>query len=246
MIVTSTPPLPGLRAVLCWASAAVLVLFGVLWLYAQSADAFVEGLDQQIGEVLLQRALAFESAGLEERAEQEYGAALKARFAGPQNRAMAQARLGALWLEKGMTKEAMPLLRASVDSGRAPLEAYGTLIRALLLSDDLEEAGHMAARWLDTAEQAQDAYQRSLAHAGLGDIALRQGREEEAAAQYAQGNALLPGQRNAFALARLAYERQSYPEALKHLKEVLLSGPDPQLWQEALALGEQVLDRYSP
>jgi tetratricopeptide (TPR) repeat protein len=235
-----------LRTAFLWAVAALVLFLGGIFAYATAGAAFVDRLDEQIGEVQLERAVALERAGLLAQAEQQYEAALAATFAGRQNRAFALKQLGSLRLDQGRFEEAIGPLRASVASGQPPISVYKPYVEALLASNALEEAAAAAVDWRTLAEERGNRLELSRAHYYLGHLALARGEEGAAAAHFAQGHAVLPGRHNALALARLALAAAAYPEAWAHVQDVFLTGPEPAMWREALELKRRVLEHYVP
>ena len=237
---------PALRAALAWTLAALLGLFLAALLYVLTARATVDALDEQIGEVLLERALALEKAGLLAEAERQYSAALDATFAGPQNRAFALKQLGTLLAARDRLPEALQHMRECRDSGHAPLSLYAPFVGVLRVLGEHEEAEAALAHWMQEAERAGNRLDLSRAQYVLGLIALGRGANQEAEEQFRRGNEIIPGGVNALALARLAVAREDYPEALDHLDAVFLTGPTPEMWEEALSLRHRVLQQYVP
>lgn len=184
----------------------LVLLCALAWWYTHAGEPLLRRLDASVGEVLLEEGRRFEAAGAWAAAKDRYAAALRAHFAGAQNRAQAEKQLGSLLLAEGDAAAALPHLEAATAGPQPVLSAFGPRCEALLALNRADELPQVLAAWRAAAGSAlPPAQQADLAYY-TGKAALAAGRRDEARGAFAEGAALDPGSRCANELAAMLFE----------------------------------------
>lgn len=220
-----------LRAMLRLSAFTMLLFVAFLWGYRLIGLRLLEPLDDSVGEVLLKEGLRCEEAGLLDLAKARYEAALAGRFAGPQNRATTNAKLGTLWWREGQFEAALPLLEKAVGGVYAKPEYLKPYCDSLIALNRVDEAERALALWDTLLAEAGSPSQREERMSYAGRLALLAGRKDDAQALFAAGEALFTGGACSAALARLAEQAGDPVAAKRHATAFVCgggTGPDAQ------------------
>ncbi len=217
-------PFSSLKMALGLAILATLLACAGMGIYARHGERLLRALDNGIGEVLMKEGHRLELAGVNESAKATYRAALKARFAGAQNKAFVQRHLGVMLWKEGRPGEALPLLQAAAAPEEASLaifEPWCDVLLQLKRSDELKQA---AERWRGRLLKEDNPAARALACHYLAQAARLNNSLPEAESLLREGFETYPGGPCAAELALLASERGQTEEARQYAEAFLSSG----------------------
>ncbi|MFP4502620.1 MAG: tetratricopeptide repeat protein [Candidatus Hydrogenedentota bacterium] len=213
-----------LRATVVLTAVALIAFLGGTALYVHLGGGMVNALDEELGEILMQRGMRFEKAGQLENAKATYREALECTFTGPQNRADTLKHLGVLYWNEHEYAKALPLLREAVSFDPPPMSAFEPLADCLYQLGRFEAAETLLDRWQRRAGDLGHAGQIARAKYYEGMIALEHGATQDAIEAFRAGVEHVPGGRNASQLGVLYYEASQYDKALTYIDQYLETG----------------------
>ncbi len=205
-------------AVLAFAGALGVLVFCSL--YVRHTGNFLDRLQVNVGEVLMEEGMRLEKAGALENAKERYELALESRFQGEQNRVLTVKRLGALlWMQQEY-EAALPYLSSAAESPHAPVSVYQPLCDTLYRLERYDEMDPPLEAWVAALEDT------SVAPAAFyqGKLALAREDDEAALKYFLNGVNDTPGGRNAAEAGWLLYQAERYVEALEQFDAYLRSG----------------------
>ncbi len=210
------------RHATCWtwltvtvAATAGVYVFSLA--YVSLGANFVEGLEQNLGEVLMREGGRLEQAQQYEAAIETYRRALAQNFRGPHNEAHVLKRLGTLLWQRQDWEEAAAVLRRAQAHPAHDAGVYLPLVDSLYHMGALDEAAARIADWEAMAESAPpETTALRLYHAGR--IEAAQGDTETAVKDWRTAAALHPRGLGAYALGLHLFEQGEVAAALPHLR----------------------------
>lgn len=231
------------RAVLVFTLAGTVALFAFVLVYCRFAGPIVDALDEELGEVLMRRAMQFEGAGEVENAKEMYLEALERPFHGQQNRADTLKRLGTLYWMDGQPDAALPYLRNASEFDNPPRSVFEPLLDSLITLNRLEEADKTLQRWIELIGAEKEELAKAKYY--VGKLALLCGDKKRAEVAFLEGLTLVPGGRNASELATLYFLDNRFDQALPYVNQYLETGSGQRAeymrWVRAKILGSQEL-----
>ena len=236
----ATPSLTGATTFFTLIGLAVLALY--VFGFGHVAASLINSLDEELGEVLMERGIDFEAAGQTANAKETYLEALERPFYGEQNRADTLKRLGMIYWEEGQYDAALPYLRNAASCENPPRSVFEPLVDCLAGLNRFEEAEEVLHRWLSLMDK--DAHELARAKYYEGRLALVRGDRKHAELAFLEGVKAVPGGRNAAELASMYYLEDRYSEALPYVNEYLKTGSG-QRAEYMRSVRERILERMN-
>jgi tetratricopeptide (TPR) repeat protein len=203
----------------------VAMFYSALFGYLQFGGAFVDGLDDQIGEVVAARAVGLTNAGLDEQAESTYRQALENRFDDePRQRIWTSQRYAKLLLSRGKAADAAAVMEYAflLDEGDGP--SYTLLFDALRQSRRLDRAVAVSVAYADTMRATGNANAEKWARYNIGVVYRDSGNPAAALDAFLASYAAVPSQENAWQIACLLRQLGRDAEAVPYLNYVVQHG----------------------
>ncbi|MCC6796683.1 MAG: tetratricopeptide repeat protein [Candidatus Hydrogenedentes bacterium] len=188
-----------------WGTASVLSLtiLSLLFAYSSFGGSFVEQLGGKQGETLVKRARALAAAKDTTAAIATYRVAVEKQFDSAQQRHWARREYAGLLHSTAQYEKAASILRVCVSEFPADMQPWSALCGALAAAEKYQELAEAAGQWYQSAEQLDDASNRSLARYYLGLAQEKQGNPDAAVATYLVGHSIDPKGLNAYHAAVL-------------------------------------------
>ena len=214
-------------AVLVFTAIGLAVLLLGMVLFAKLGGEMVDRLDEQLGEVLMNRGIRLEEAGQYANAREAYSRALQQDFYGPQNRAMTCKRLGTLYWSAGQYDAAFTYLAKAAEFEPPIVSSFEPLADSYVQLMRYDEASRVIERWIRVGENLN--LDRELARAWYmrGRVALLTGNATGATEAFEKSLNYGGDNRSACELARIQYEAGDYEGALQYIDRYLQSGGGP-------------------
>jgi tetratricopeptide (TPR) repeat protein len=202
------------------------LLSGII-LFTTFGGSMVEGLDERLGEVLMNRGIRLEAAGEYASAREAYSRALGQNFYGPQNRAMTCKRLGALYWNEGRYDAAFTYLQKASEFDPPIISAFEPLADSYIQLLRFDEAARTVQRWTETAQRLDIQEEVAKAHYHRGRVAVQRGDAQAAIEAFNAALAAGGDNRSLYELATLNYEAGNYEATLEYIDQYLQSGGGP-------------------
>lgn len=219
------------------------VLAGFVLIFGRFAGPLVNSLDEELGEVLMERGIRFEGSGEVENAKETYLEALERPFHGEHNRADTLKRLGTLYWREGREDAALPYLRDASEFDPPPRSAFEPLVDSLIALNRFDEAEKTLLRWLNLVEG--NAVEVAKAKFYEGRLAVLRGDRKSAEVAFLEGVTLVPGGRNAAELGTLYFLEHRYEEALPYVNQYLETGSG-QRAEYLRSVRDRILEKLNP
>lgn len=203
------------------------VMISGIVLFTQFGGGLVDGLEERLGEVLMNRGIRFEAAGQFANAREAYSRALEQGFHGPQNRAMTCKRLGTLYWNEGQYDAAFTYLHKAAEFNPPIISAFEPLADSYIQLLRVEEATRVTKRWIESAKTLDLPDELAKAHYHRGRAAALAGDTETAIEAYETSLEMGGGGRSLSALAFIHYEAGNYAKALGFIDRYLDAGGGP-------------------
>ena len=219
------------------ASLAALFVMSVL-LFAAFGDTWVNGLDDQVGEIVSSRAREQADMGQHETAINLYRDALAVRFDDPMQRVWTLHRLARLLLREERYDEAVEAAQEALDLHDENGAPFSYINEAYHESRQFEAMAHNAERWFQWAAKTGRANAQADAKHQRGIALHNLGRKEEAISAFEEAFALRPREDVAFDAGRNLALRGDLEQARPYLEYVVKHAND---WRRGAA--QSLLDR---
>lgn len=211
---------------------AALVLFAAfviaVYAYAHAGGPWVDRQDEQIGEIVANRARRLAEAGMAQQAIELYRESLTLPFDDSTQPIWVMRRLAGLLLENGQfdgtLEVARDLLDLSDDYGRG---IFAGLIRTLDKAKRPGKAMEMAQAWFATGEEKELVCVMGQAQFYMGMVYQQRGHSEEAAAAFLRAYDLCPTTTFAWAGARAAHKAGRTEDAMPLVDFVIQNESGP-------------------
>lgn len=208
--------------------AALASTVALLFFFSGRGEEFLTIRDDSVGEVLMRRGDRLNKADYKTEALAYYEKALKARFAGPQNRTHTFEAAGLILWHFGETEKALEYLEASLAGMEATTAPYEALVDIHLEAGRVDEAAAVWEEWQReevNPDFPKEGEKRLLASA---KIAAARGKEEEAR-KLLQAGVEEGGGATFYAHLAQSYARAGeHEKALSCLEAYFLQGGDGQ------------------
>ncbi|NLN92238.1 MAG: hypothetical protein GX130_02880 [Candidatus Hydrogenedens sp.] len=208
---------------------ALVAALALLLLFSRTGETFLTIRDDSVGEVLMRRGDRLNKTAYKKEALACYEKALKARFAGAQNRTHSLEAAGLILWHFGEEKKAREYLEASLAGPEATTAPYEALVDIHLKAGRVEAAGKVLEQWLQTEADPDGPSEEMKILLASAKIAQAQGREEEARTLFKAGAE--EGKDPAFSacLAQNYARAGEHEKALSSLEVYFLQGGDEQM-----------------
>lgn len=210
------------RAAIAFTALGAAGLIAFVLVFGRFAGPLVNSLDEELGEVLMERGMRFEASGEVENAKETYLEALERPFHGEHNRADTLKRLGTLYWREGREDAALPYLRDASEFEQPPRSVFEPLVDSLIALNRFDEAEQTLSRWLGLVKE--DGTEVAKAKFYEGRLAILRGDRKRAEVAFLEGVRLVPGGRNAAELGTLYFLEHRYEEALPYVNQYLETG----------------------
>ena len=207
------------------AAVLYLLFLGVMWSFGRWGGPFVNGLSEEIGEVISQRASDLAAAGMNDEAVIVYREALKHRFEDePRQRIYTLERLARVLQARGESDSAIEVLEAAyrLDSTYGPV--YTVLFEALIGARHYDRALELTNQWNAYTRSVHDTTASKWAKYNEGRVYRDTKHYAEALAAFTESNTLAPSQESAFECAAMLDALGRNGEAVRALDYVLANG----------------------
>lgn len=206
--------------------AAIVVVLGCgVFAFQRYGGAFVDGLDEQIGELVAKQGRLAAEAGQTEEALRLFEEALAAPFLLPEQRLFAIQDYANLLIDNARYDEALAWIEQGAEAyENEPKLAY-LRFRALRESNRTKEALAAADAWYRVGETTNDVETMRAAKFGEATVLRDAGRTEPALTAFAAAHELRPGGDTALRSARLCMQLGRKAEARRWL-EYAADAPD--------------------
>ncbi len=210
------------------AGAAFVCFVLFIYLFAFYGGGFVDKLDEQIGEIVAQEALALEKSGQAIEAIDTYRQALQMSFDNPQERFWTLRQLGNLLINEGQNEEAVVELEKCVEGNVNDSLSASMLCGTYLKMERYEDALRVARGWLAAGKSQDIKESQASALYYIGRVYELTGRTEDALKTYQEGARLSPFSHNSYHAALMLSLRGKNEEALELLDAYM---PGASSWQ---------------
>ncbi len=218
-----TPRLSRLDAAVLAVSAVAALLFALgTVVLASGGGAVVNPMGGQIGDLVMQEAIRFETAEMIPEAVGAYKKAVAGKFDVPVNRLHALRRLGLLTLKTDGPEAALPYLAESAAGDNAPPDSYQALCNVFVTLGRYEEAIDAAQRWVARAEALKvRPDQAAYAWLALGNAHKGAKAYDDALAAFEKGRQADPLSQNSYEAAAIYCQQGKLDEAASVLEAFL-------------------------
>ena len=198
-------------------AAATLGVYVFCLAYVSLGAGFVEGLEHNLGEVLMREGGRLEQAQQYDAAIETYRRALAQTFRGAHNEAHVHKRLGTLLWQRQQWAEAAEVLRRAQAHPAHDTGVYLPLVDSLRHIGRLDEAAARIEDW-DAMAEDEPPESAALRHYHMGRIAAAQGDIGRAVDVWRHAAALHPSGLGAYALGLHLFEQGEPASARPHLR----------------------------
>lgn len=221
--------LPYLRIMIACTTAILFASFmAFVYLYGTFGGDWVDGLDEQVGEIMQRRASLLADAGMVDEAMEAYRISLAGHFDRSENRQRAAISYARLLYAQGMHDETVEILRETLERYGGSSGSYSLLAQSLHTSGDYDEALAVCGEWFAWADKENIQEQKALSRYQMGITLNGAQRKEEAIATLIQVYPLDPTIGVALSVARQLIGIGEVEEAGTLLDIVLAEGQPPE------------------
>jgi tetratricopeptide (TPR) repeat protein len=221
-----TPRQPATDRVFVFGAAAVVVLgLGVAaYVYQSRGAEFVDGLDEQIGDVIAVRARTHAEAGFPEAALPLFEQALETPFLDERQRMYCIQDYAGLLIEAGRADAALGWIERGIEAFPADAKLAFLRFDALRSSGRTQDAIAAAQQWFEIGQANGDVSTMRAARFAEGTVHRDSQNGERALQAFLAAHELAPGADTAVRAAQL-YLRLGRSEAARDLLEFAATDP---------------------